>query len=214
MAPRKNVLDFANLLRKRPWLPVKVLAKEFGCGTRSVQKFLAQLHVVKKRGTDPVNGRANVILYAIELPKDKLEGASKKSDVEPAMKTRRGDSMNINLIQNYIISANSLPETFHFFSYESIKNGKDYFAVKFNGGNCPLRKKGPNKGKPNFSKVTDQRSFYVTYEEADSVYEEYEQLTGTCARCLGEETEVVSWSRKDGVKYRPCSKCAGTGKAS
>lgn len=37
--------------------------------------------------------------------------------------------------------------------------------------------------------------------------------TGNCPDCLGTSEEIVSWSATEGTKKRPCSVCAGSGRA-
>lgn len=66
-----RLLEFVDFLKKNPRLPVKVIAMKTGCHPRNVQKFLKQIEVAELRGNDPLNGRKNVILYQIQLPKEK-----------------------------------------------------------------------------------------------------------------------------------------------
>lgn len=66
-----RLLDFAARLRRNPWRSVKALAVMCECDTSHVERLLGELEVVEKRGSDPLNGRANVRLFAIELPAEK-----------------------------------------------------------------------------------------------------------------------------------------------
>lgn len=72
-----TLLEFADFLREHPKQPVKVLADMLDCHPKNVQKFLAQLEVKETRGCDPVNGRKNVKLYEICLPKEKRKAVAK-----------------------------------------------------------------------------------------------------------------------------------------
>lgn len=68
-----RLLEFVDFLKKNPRLPVKVIAMKTGVHPRNVQKFLRQIEVAELRGNDPLNGRKNVILYQIQLPKEKAK---------------------------------------------------------------------------------------------------------------------------------------------
>lgn len=70
---RKHTLpEFIAVLRKYPWSPVKVLARKAGVRQRQVQKWIREIEVEVRKGRDPDNGRANVMLYAICLPPEKM----------------------------------------------------------------------------------------------------------------------------------------------
>ena len=77
MSDRRSIFDFADLLRANPWQPVKVLAERYGTHHSNVQRMLARLEIQKRRGNDPVNGRRNVLLFAIRLPKEKQNAITK-----------------------------------------------------------------------------------------------------------------------------------------
>lgn len=66
-----RLLEFVDFLKRNPRLPVKVIAMKTGCHPRNVQKFLKQIEVAELRGNDPINGRRNVKLFEIQLPKEK-----------------------------------------------------------------------------------------------------------------------------------------------
>ena len=53
----------------------------------------------------------------------------------------------------------------------------------------------------------------VTRDEVSAVRAEYERETGNCADCAGSGKTVKSVSVADGVAYRPCSRCEGSGNA-
>ena len=78
MMRRRNILEFAGYLRKHPWQPIKLLARGFECDPHQIQKWLPELEVKIKLGVDPENGRKNVQLFAIVLPRAKAAALTQK----------------------------------------------------------------------------------------------------------------------------------------
>lgn len=74
-----TLLEFADVLRENPRMPLKILTRRAGLNSQaSAQRFLKQLHVTESRGPDPENGRKNVTLFEIALPhrkRQQLRGA-------------------------------------------------------------------------------------------------------------------------------------------
>ena len=66
-----TVLDFIALLKKKPWMPIKILAAEMGTHDKQIHKWIRLTEVKSKYGPDPITGRNGVKLYAISLPKEK-----------------------------------------------------------------------------------------------------------------------------------------------
>lgn len=89
-----------------------------------------------------------------------------------------------------------------------------YFLVT--GMIAPLRSKGKNKGRPNWrmGDRSTQRAVVLPIMEHEEWVRAWEILTGKCAKCGGEGQTMASCNFVTAEKtYRPCSGCAGTGKA-
>lgn len=99
----------------------------------------------------------------------------------------------------------SQPEGFEFVSYEHV--GTD--AVKLCGAVPTIRKNGKKKWPPErLCQVA-----IVTQSEIDAERVRYEAETGQCAGCMGECIEFMRWSSTEGIFWRPCTDCCGTGEA-
>jgi hypothetical protein len=99
-----------------------------------------------------------------------------------------------------------LPENFEFCGWEII--GPD--TVVFRGGPVRLLKKGPNKGKRRWDKVTHKVAV-TKHEEIDELLR-YEKETGNCGVCGGDGQEWAGWHHINGHKYKKCTRCGGLGK--
>ncbi len=98
-------------------------------------------------------------------------------------------------------------DRFQFFSWQCI--GTD--ATKLDG--CIVTRlvtKGPRKGRPAYDKP--HFTAVVTEQEAADELQRYEAETGDCGKCIGSGRVFKSWDHLTGTEYRPCDKCAGTGK--
>ena len=71
--------------------------------------------------------------------------------------------------------------------------------------------KGPRKGRSKWPKQL--QTFCVRRADVECEMRQFEVESGKCAKCLGEGVEPFSWCKTEGTKYRPCSRCQGTGKA-
>jgi hypothetical protein len=89
-------------------------------------------------------------------------------------------------------------------------NGPEGSDLVVSGGVPRLLKAGPRKGKPTWRDVPTQRAV-VTRAELDAEKARYEADTGKCSECMGTGKVLASWSAAEGVKYRPCKRCDGTG---
>jgi DnaJ-class molecular chaperone len=78
------------------------------------------------------------------------------------------------------------------------------------GAPTKLRTRGKLKGKPRFNGT--MVTVIVTDEEVAATKSEYEQSTGYCSECVGSGKELAAWDHKEGVFYRDCRKCNGSGK--
>ena len=121
--------------------------------------------------------------------------------------------MGMQLIENHVRRDRGLPDDFVFVRYEWLKDGSRVSMMRMDGGCCPLLMRGPRKGKPNYKKLTNEQTFYVTTSEIDELKRRYEIETGKCCACEGEGKTVTRVSVVDGTEYRTCVKCNGSGKA-
>jgi hypothetical protein len=64
-------------------------------------------------------------------------------------------------------------------------------------------------GKPKWSKPAQR--VVVTKAEIAAEESRYEREHGRCRVCFGDGQEFTGWSAAEGVKYKPCTRCAGTG---
>lgn len=99
------------------------------------------------------------------------------------------------------------PEGWAVCAWEVIGEGSDLVVT---GGVPRLLKAGPRKGKPTWRDVPTQRAV-VTRAELDAEKARYEADTGKCSECMGSGKVLASWSATEGVMYRPCKRCDGTG---
>ena len=74
--------------------------------------------------------------------------------------------------------------------------------------------RGPRKGHTNWSKrdAATDRSVLISDEEHNARLLAWEERTGNCHRCGGAGQDWAGWSAKEGDRYRPCPRCAATGK--
>lgn len=80
--------------------------------------------------------------------------------------------------------------------------------VTIQGAVWDTLKSGKRKGRTNFKKPLTEISTHWYEESAfDAWLLEWEKRTGLCHRCRGSGQETASVSVKDGVTYRPCSRC-------
>lgn len=105
-----------------------------------------------------------------------------------------------------------MTENWEVFRYECFPHmGKEstrYFELE--GAVAPRK----GNGRPNWKKRdrATQKIIVITIEEHDIWKKEWEIKTGKCSECEGKGEVLESISVYDGVKYRNCNKCLGTGK--
>ena len=77
-------------------------------------------------------------------------------------------------------------------------------------------KRGPRKGRLNWSKRDKKTECTVTVSSAeiDAAKAAWSLATGKCACCRGRGTRVSSISIENGTTYRQCESCNGSGEAS
>ena len=76
-----------------------------------------------------------------------------------------------------------------------------------------LKKSGADKGGTTWRGVT-MRDCIVTRDEWHAERAAYEAETGACRECFGTGQYAFGWSVDTGLRYRACSRCNATGKAS
>lgn len=99
------------------------------------------------------------------------------------------------------------PEGWAVCAWERIGTGNDFVVT---GGVPRLLKAGPRKGKPTWRDVPTQKAV-VTGAEIEAEKARYEAHTGKCSDCTGKGEVFSSWSAADGIKYRKCQRCDGSG---
>lgn len=87
--------------------------------------------------------------------------------------------------------------------------GRDFLIT---GGVPEIVTRGPNKGRRRWSAAKKERVI-VTRAECDAARAEYTAKTGNCAECRGSGRTLWKWSKDDGVTYRDCRECSGSGLA-
>jgi hypothetical protein len=98
-----------------------------------------------------------------------------------------------------------VPEGFKLFSWEVISDD----ALMYRGSVPVIATRGKYAGKPRYGKAT--HSAVVTHEEIDRARAAWEAETGKCGKCGGIGQEFAGWSIADGVHYRTCRDCGGSG---
>ena len=111
--------------------------------------------------------------------------------------------MQLWIIEDRLREENQLPPAFAFWKWECFPKRHETIYVEFNGGECPLITRGKRKGKPNYRKSTNEKTFIVTVEQGKKWEADYEHRTGRCCACLGEAKVLKSLNCITGEKtYR------------
>ena len=104
------------------------------------------------------------------------------------------------------------------YDFEAIGHSDDGSGAKLiriTGAVAPKKMRGKNKGERNW-KLRDratERTAYFTPDEHAAWVKAWQERTGLCHVCAGEGEMLENWSAANGVTMKPCSTCAGTGKA-
>lgn len=117
----------------------------------------------------------------------------------------------MKIIEDRLRADNQLPSDFCFFRWKWLKSGTEYGVLQLDGGRCPLMQRGPRRGKPNFRKAFERRSFYVTAAQIAKYDSDFERETSMCSECRGSGQKASRVSVEDGTEYTVCRKCRGTG---
>lgn len=97
------------------------------------------------------------------------------------------------------------------FSWELVEGGSKVNGEVPDG----VHEHGPLKGRPKFGGAgsTHAKEVFVPDAELQRVAAEHERDTGDCWDCKGTGQTWAGWSQAEGTKYRTCTRCSGTGKA-
>ena len=124
--------------------------------------------------------------------------------------------MTLKITEARLRRDRSLPDDFEFTHWKWLNDGDEYMMMQLDGlrvGDCPRYKSGPRKGRLNYSKGTQGRTFYVTKADMDLWDAEHEAEAGQCAGCDGTGRVLWKSSVEHGSEDKDCPKCHGTGKA-
>lgn len=84
-------------------------------------------------------------------------------------------------------------------------------GVKVEVVDAPPCQAGKRTGQPNWRKATNRQPLIVAWDDWQAAIVAWEQRNGLCSGCVGTGEEFFSWSATDGVTYRQCHDCGGTG---
>lgn len=100
------------------------------------------------------------------------------------------------------------PADFKFYAWRVV--GPD--AVQLTGCvTTQVYSKGPRKGRPKYEGTP--QVVVVTDAEMAAERARMEREDGICGLCAGDGRLFSSWDHITGTKYKPCERCASTGKA-
>lgn len=88
-----------------------------------------------------------------------------------------------------------------------------YYEVT--GAVAPLVSKGSCKGNRNWKRRdrATERVANIPVADHDAWTREWERQTGKCSNCVGEGKVMARWHYKEGMTYKTCPICLGSGKA-
>lgn len=98
------------------------------------------------------------------------------------------------------------------FAWECVNDRRNADVIVTGGVPVGVYVRGPRKGRPKWDIKTAQR-VVVTHQEELAAKHAYEIETGLCADCFGSRETWAGWNHETGNRYRPCARCAATGKA-
>jgi hypothetical protein len=73
--------------------------------------------------------------------------------------------------------------------------------------------RGPRKGRLKFPPRNQWRAVVISHEQVAKTRRQWEAETGLCSHCGGSGQQVQRVSITEGVSYRTCTACGGTGTA-
>ena len=123
----------------------------------------------------------------------------------------------MNLLTEHARELLGMPPEWSGYEFEAIGHTADQREAKLIrvvGAIAPAKTRGKDKGQPNWRKLdpATEKTAYFTPAEHDDWTRQWEQKTGKCSVCLGRGEKWAGWSAESGHRYKPCDKCAATGK--
>lgn len=108
----------------------------------------------------------------------------------------------------------SLPDAWEPRIYEVIGNADAMERFRLTGS-VPIGvvSRGPRKGKPKWPPRNRLQEVIITRSDVDAARTEWVNSTNLCAECGGDGRVAWQLSSANGIKYRQCKACNGTGKA-
>lgn len=100
------------------------------------------------------------------------------------------------------------PPGFAFFAYETTADG----SFLLSGGVYKVLQRGPRKGRRSWRGCAVSM-VVVTPDEVRAEERRFAADTGKCHRCMGEGRVMRRWSAANGVEYKTCDRCTGSGVA-
>lgn len=105
-----------------------------------------------------------------------------------------------------------MPDTWQWFRLEA--KGENFTVIT--GAICTeVYLRGKRKGRTNWAKRDKETELPVTIsrDEHKAWLLAWEKRTGECHQCSGNGQQWTGWSRDEGNKFRPCTRCDSTGAA-
>ena len=114
-------------------------------------------------------------------------------------------------LEQHVKELFGLPDEWQAFRWEVKPYGIELEGAVPNG----VYQKGKYKGAVNWKLVPKEQRMVFTITDAmhDTWLAGWEARTGRCYVCKGTAKEWHGWSREDGNRYRPCTRCNATGTA-
>ncbi len=125
----------------------------------------------------------------------------------------RPPTMDQNAIERF-----NLPKDWQHCGWEkrgTTNGGRDFTHLAIEGAVYKTTySRGPRKGQINYRKPEPgtEASISLTSEEMDAWIIQWEVETGYCHNCWGTGYAWNGWTAGIGTRYKPCRRCAATGK--
>lgn len=104
-------------------------------------------------------------------------------------------------------------ERWRWMSLEAIGDDGERHTLLKGGMEGPPFKSGPRKGEVNWARRDRawDRTLVISMDEYRAFRDEWEAKTGRCKNCGGCGWVGFRWSATEGVSFRRCARCEGTG---
>lgn len=120
--------------------------------------------------------------------------------------------MNLDIIEAHLTRLHQLPEAFKFYQWEVFPHDKPATTLRVKGCLADgIKSRGKRKGETKWAKGED-REFYLSLHEVDTLTAAWEKETGKCANCKGKGETIASAGVDIPTTYWQCWECKGTGK--